>query len=227
MNGLSRPVGSAFAVTGGVVALVGNLLAPRFDQSDNVEVYRAVAASNRLAPAGVVLLLAFVLTTIGILAIASSLRGGRGNDAAWLGAAAVGAGGAIALAQNSLELFGYRQMARVFAGADGQNQQGAFWATSALDKANSSLFSTWTLLLLGLAPVLLSIAMLQTRAFPTWVAGVGVVGGLICAIVGVANLLIEDQAKLNLVFLVGSLLVTVWLLAAGVLLRRVPVLAEV
>jgi hypothetical protein len=227
MNGLSRPVGSAFAVAGGVVALVGNLLAPRFDQSDNVEVYRAVAASDRLAPAGVVLLLAFVLTTIGILAIASSLRGGRGNDAAWLGAAAVGAGGAIALAQNSLELFGYRQMARVFAGADGQNQQGAFWATSALDKANSSLFSTWTLLLLGLAPVLLSVAMLQTRAFPTWVAGVGVVGGLICAIVGVANLLIEDQAKLNLVFLVGSLLVTVWLLAAGVLLRRVPVPAEV
>ncbi|MCU1588826.1 MAG: hypothetical protein JWP11_82 [Frankiales bacterium] len=225
MNGLSRPVGSACAVAGGVVALVGNLLAPRFDQNDNVEVYRAVAASGRLAPAGVVLIVAFLLTTIGILAIASSLRGGRGNDAAWLGAAAVAAGGAIALAQNSLEMFGYRQMARVFAGADGQNQQGAFWATSALDKANSSLFSTWTLLLLGLAPLLISVAMLQTRSFPTWVAGIGILGGVICAFVGVANLLLEDQAALNLVFLVGSLLVTVWLIASGVLLRREPVVA--
>jgi hypothetical protein len=225
MNGLSRPAGSLFAVAGGVVALVGNLLAPRFDQSDNVDVYRAVAASDRLAPAGLVLILAFLLTTIGILAIASSLRGGRGNDAAWLGGAAVAAGGAVALAQNSLELFGFRQMARVFAGAEGQNQQGAFWATSALDKANSSLFSTWTLLLLGLAPLLISVAMLQTRSFPSWLAGVGIVGGLICAFVAVANLLREDQAALNLVFLVGSLLVTAWLIAAGLLLRRIPVAA--
>jgi hypothetical protein len=222
MNGLSRPVGSAFAVVGGGVALVGNLLAPRFDQDDNVQVYSAVAASDRLAPAGLVLALAFVLTTIGVLAIASSLRGGRGNDAAWLGAAAVAAGGVIALAQNSLELFGLRQMARVFASADGQNRQGAFWATSALDKANSSLFSTWTLLLLGLAPLLISVAMLQARAFPTWVAGAGIVGGLICGFVGVANLLLEDQSSLNNVFLVGSLLVTVWLIAAGALLMREP-----
>ena len=225
MNGLSRPVGAAFAVAGGVVALIGNLLAPRFDQNDNVQVYRAVAASDRLAPAGLVLILAFVLTTVGILAIAASLRGGPGNDAAWLGGAAVAAGGVIALAQNSVELFGYRQMARVFAGADGQNQQGAFWATSALDKANSSLFSTWTLLLLGLAPLLISIAMLQTRAFPAWLAGLGVVGGIICGFVGVANLVKEDQAALNLVFLVGSLLVTVWLIASGVLLRRLPATA--
>lgn len=222
MNGLSRPVGASFAVGGGVVALVGNLLAPRFDQNDDVAVYRAVAASDRLAPAGLVLLLAFLLTTIGIFAIAASLRGGRGNDAAWLGAAAVGAGGVIALAQNSLELFGYRQMARVFTAADGQNQQGAFWATSALDKANSSLFSTWTLLLLGLAPLLISIAMLQTRAFPAWLAGVGIVGGLVCAFVAIANLVREDQTALNLVFLIGSLLVTVWLIASGVLLRREP-----
>jgi hypothetical protein len=221
MNGLSRSTGSAFAVAGGVVAVVGNLLAPRFDQNDNVEVYRAVAASDRLAPANLVLIVAFILTTIGILAIASSLRGGPGNDAAWLGGAAVAAGGAIALAQNSLEMFGYRQMARVFAGADGQNQQGAFWATSALDKANSSLFSTWTLLLLGLGPLLISVAMMQARRFPTWLAAIGVIGGLICAFVGLANLLTEDQAKLNLVFLVGSLLVTVWLIAAGLQLRRI------
>jgi hypothetical membrane protein len=225
MNGLSRSTGSAFAVAGGIAAVVGNLLAPRFDQNDNVQVYRAVAASDRLAPANLVLILAFILTTIGILAIASSLRGGRGNDAAWLGSAAVAAGGAIALAQNSLELFGLRQMARVFAGADGQNQQGAFWATSALDKANASLFSTWTFLLLGLGPLLISIAMMQARAFPSWVAIVGLVAGVICAFVGVANLVTEDQSSLNLVFLVGSLLATVWVIAAGVLLRREPTAA--
>jgi hypothetical protein len=98
-------------------------------------------------------------------------------------------------------------MARLFASADGQNQQGAFWATSALDKANASLFSTWTLLLLGLAPLLISVSMLRTRAFPTWLAAAGLVGGLTCAFVAVVNLLKENQAALSLVFLIGSLLV--------------------
>ena len=45
-------------------------------------------------------------------------------------------------------------------------------------------------------------------------------GGLICLVVGTVDLVMEDQSTLNLVFLVGSLLVTAWLLAAGVLLRR-------
>jgi hypothetical protein len=207
MNGLSRPTGATFAVAGGVIALGGNLLAPRFDKSDNVQVYRAIAASGRLAPAGLVLEVAFAFTTVGFLAIAASLRGGRGNDAAWLGAATAATGGAIALVQNSLDIFGLRQMARLFASADGQNQQGAFWATSALDKANASLFSTWTLLLLGLAPLLISVSMLRTRAFPTWLAAAGLVGGLTCAFVAVVNLLKENQAALSLVFLIGSLLV--------------------
>lgn len=220
MNGLSRPVGSALAIAGGVVALVGNLLAPRFDQDDNVEVYRAVADNGRLVPSSLILILAFLLTTAGIIAIASSMRGGPGNDAAWLGTGAVAAGGAIALAQLGVELFAYRQLARVFAGSDGQNQQGAFWATTAVDKINSGLFSTWTMLFLGLAPALIGVAMMQSRAFPSWLAGLGVVGGLICLFVGVNNLVTEDQTAMDIPFLVGSLLVTVWLLAGGVLLRR-------
>jgi hypothetical protein len=223
MNGLSRSTGSALAIGGAVVALVGNLMAPRFEQDDNVEVYRAVAKNGLLAPSGLVLILAFLLTTAGILAIASTMRGTAGHDAAWLGRAAVAAGGVIALAQLGIETFGLRQMAKVFAGADGQNQQGAFWATSALDKVNGGLLSTWTLLFLGIGPILLGVAMLQSRAFAAWLAGVGILGGLCCAVVGVHNLISEDQTALDILFLVGSLLVTVWLLVAGVLMRRTAV----
>jgi hypothetical protein len=64
--------------------------------------------------------------------------------------------------------------------------------------------------------------MLQSQAYPSWLAGLGIIGGLICLLVGTVNLVKEDQAALNLVFLVGSLLVTAWLLVSGVLLRREP-----
>jgi hypothetical protein len=222
MNGLSRSTGSGLAISGAIVALIGNLLAPRFDEDTQSEVYRAVAASDRLVPSFLILILAFLLTTAGVVAIAASMRGGAGNDAAWLGSAAVAAGGAIAIAQLAIATFGYRQLAEIYVGADNENQEGAFWATSAADHVNTSLFSAWTILFLGLGPILIGIAMAQSRAFPTWLAGIGVVGGVICLFVGVSNLVREDQSALDLVFLIGSLLVTAWLLAAGVLLRREP-----
>jgi hypothetical protein len=138
----------------------------------------------------------------------------------------VAAGGVIALAQLGIETFGLRQMAKVFAGADGQNQQGAFWATSALDKVNGGLLSTWTLLFLGIGPILIGVAMLQSRAFAAWLAGIGILGGLCCVVVGLHNLVSEDQTALDILFLVGSLLVTAWLLAAGVLMRRAPAVVD-
>ena len=222
---MSRSTGSALAVSGAVVALVGNLLAPRFEQDQNTEVYRAVAASDRLAPAGLVLLLAFLLTTAGIYAIAASMRGTAGSDAAWMGRAAVAAGGVIAITQVCVEVYAFRQLAKLFVSADDANRQGVFWATSAVDRVNSGLFSAWTILFLGLAPLLIGVAMVQSRAFPSWLALVGAAGGAICLFVGVANLLRDDQATFNLVFLIGSLLVTAWLFAAGVLLRREPAAA--
>jgi len=223
MNGLSRTTGSALAIGGAVLALVGNLLAPRFTQDQDVDVFKAVAGSDSLMPANLVLIAAFLVATAGIVAIASTMRGGAGNDAALLGSAAVTIGGAIALAQIGVEGFAYRQLAKTFASADDTNRPGAFWATASADHINSGLLSMWTILFLGLAPILIGIAIVQSRAFPSWLAAAGIVGGLCCLVVGVHNLVSEDQSALDVLFLVGSLLVTAWLLAAGVLMRRTEV----
>jgi hypothetical protein len=164
------------------------------------------------------------VATAGIVAIASTMRGTAGNDAALLGAAVVTIGGAIALAQISVEAFGYRQLAKNFVSASDADRRGAFWATVGLDHVNAGLLSIWTILFLGLGPILLGLAILQSRTFPAWLAAVGVVGGLCCVVVGLHNLISEDQSALDVLFLVGSLLVTAWLLAGGVLMRR-PVAA--
>ena len=220
---MSRSTGSSLAIAGAVLALVGNLLAPRFTQDDDVAIYRAVAASDRLTVANLVLILAFLVSTAGIYAVASSMRGGAGNDAAVLGGAVVTIGGAIGLAQMGIEAFAYRQLAKTFVSADDTNRPGAFWATNAVDHVNAGLLSTWTILFLGVAPVLIAAAMMRSRAFPAWLAAMGALGGICCIVVGVHNLVSEEQTALDVLFLVGSLLVTAWLLVAGVLLRRAPV----
>ena len=219
---VSRSTGSSLAIAGAALALVGNLLAPRFTQDQDVDIYKAVAASDRLTAANLVLVVAFLVATAGIYAVASTMRGGAGNDAAHLGGAVVTIGGAIALAQMGVEAYAYRQLAKTFVSADDTNRPGAFWATNAVDHLNAGLLSTWTLLFLGLAPVLIGAAMMQSRAFPSWLAGLGGVGGLCCIVVGVHNLVSAEQSDLDVLFLVGSLLVTVWLFAAGVLLLRAP-----
>ena len=222
MNGLSRPLAARLAVVGGVLALVGNVLHPRFDQSQSVDVYRAVAKSGSLIPADLLILVAALLITAGGVAIGSSMFGGNGHDAARLGTAAIAVGGSIAVLEIGLETYAFRQLAKTFVSADDTNRPGAFWATSAIDHVNSAMFSTWTILFVGLGPLLIGVAMLQSRAFPSWLAGLGVVGGLGCLVIGCLNLVREDQTALNIPFLVASLLVTAWVIAAGVWLARDP-----
>lgn len=221
MTEATRRGTAALALSGGVVALVGNLLAPRFN-ADNVEVYRKVAHSTRFTVADVIVLAALLLVTAAFVGI--SHLGPRTPSAQLrsLGRLATVTGGAIAVLETGVALYAYRQQAISFADANGPQQVYAFWATNAVDHVMTAMFSVWTLLLLGLAPLLLGAAQLRERSVNAVIAALGVVGGLVCAVVGVAELLTDTPSDFDIPFLVGSLLVTAWLLATGVLLWRAP-----
>src|SRR5437763_7625590 len=66
-----RRVAGATAIVGGVVALVGNALAPRFND-DDVVVYRKIAHSTRFTVADVIVLLAVLLITAALVGFARS-----------------------------------------------------------------------------------------------------------------------------------------------------------
>jgi len=212
-------VGAGAAVAGAVLALVGNLLHPRYNVDDVVK-FRRMAGSKLLVGADLVLLVALALVVAGLVAIAASLEEGRSSGLARLGRLASTVGGAIALAELGVETFGLIQSAKIFASAPRIDQAGAFWATSAVDHLNTALFATWVIVLLGLGPLLISLAMLSSRRYPAWLGGAGALGGLICVFVGVFYLLRSDQTPANIPFYVGSLLDTIWLFVAGTLLWR-------
>ena len=216
---LSRKLGGRLAVIGGVLAVVGNVIHPRFN-GDPVQAYRDVARSDALVPANLLLIVALLLATVGVMTIAWTLLGGPGRDLARIGSAAALAGGLLGVLQFGVENYAYRQLARAFASADAADRRGAFWATSAVDHVNSAMFSVWSMLFLGLAPLLIGLAMMANRQYPSWLSMLGIVGGLICVVVGMVNLVRDDQSTLNIPFLVGSLLVTAWIIASGALLMR-------
>jgi hypothetical protein len=200
----------------GVVALVGNLLAPRFS-GDDVDIYRELADSDRYTVAFVVVLVAVLLVTAAFVGIA---RSGAG-ELRYYGRLTAVVGGSVALMQVALALFAFRQQAMAFADApDGTQQVAAFWATNAVDHVNAALFSAWTIALLGLAPLLIGLAQLRDRTLTAPATGLGIVGGVLCVVVGVGELLTDDPSSWDVAFLVGSLLVTLWLFVTSAVLLR-------
>lgn len=209
-----------------MLALVGNLLAPRWSDIDNVERYRKIADSGIWRFDGLILLLAIVLVTAGTVAVAKSLEGAGVDGLAVYGRLAAVVGAPLAVLDFGLTTFAIKEQADVFAGATGQDQVGAFWATNSLDQLITAVFNTWSVLVLGLGPLLLGAAVLRSRRYPTWLGWAAVVGGLVCLGTGLSGLMMSDQDPLTIPFVAGSLLVTIWGLGAGWVLWQRSRVAE-
>lgn len=220
----SRRVTAALAIGGAVVAGVGNGLAPRIN-GDSVDVYHRIANSSRFAAAGVVVLVAVVLVTAAFVGLTRSLTT-RDSELALYGRLATVIGGALAILQVGLELYGYRQQARAFDGANSNNAVSAFWATNALDHISAAMFATWTIVLLGLAPILIGAAQWRSDV-ASRLGFAAMLGGTVCVVVGVAELLTEDQSTYDVPFAIGSVIVTLWLLITGLQMWRTPLRAQI
>jgi hypothetical protein len=208
-------LGALAAVVGGGLALVGNLLAPRWTDIDDVERYRKIADSGIWRLDGLILVVAIILVTAGAVAIAKSMEGGGADGLAGYGRLATVVGAPLALLDFGLTTSAIKDQADVFAHAPKQDVVGAFWATNSLDHTLTALFNTWSVLVLGIAPLLLGAAALRTKRYPAWLGYVAVVGGLVCTATGLIGLMTDDQDPLVIPFAIGSVLVTIWGLGAG------------
>lgn len=214
--------GGLAAVLGGVLALVGNALHPRWTDVEDTELYRNVADSGVWKFDHLLLMVALVLTTAGSVAIARSLHDGDGDTLARYGLLATVVGGAIALTGIGLDTYAYRAAAENFVGATEQDQVGAFWAVNAVDHVSTALFNVFTFVLLGVSPLLLGMAAIRSRRYPAWLGWAATAGGAVCTVVGLWGLGTRDQDMLVLPFIVGSVLVTLWILGAGWMLWQAP-----
>ena len=222
---ITNRVTAVLAMTGAVLALIGNALAPRIN-GDDVDVYRKVATSDRYAVAAVIVLVALILVIAAFVGLSRTLGVGRLRDLGEYARLAAAVGGAVALVQGGIELYGYRQQAKAFDGANAHNVVSAFWATNALDHANSGMFAIWTIVLLGLAPLLLGAAQWKS-ASGARLGTAAMIGGAVCVVVGIGELLTADQSRYDIPFAIGSVIVTIWLLVTGVTMWRRPEHGEI
>jgi hypothetical protein len=160
------------------------------------------------------------LSLITFVALYRSLAGGR---SAWArpAFATVLVSSAVAAVAFLFDGFGLAVLAESWADASGAAKTGLLTAAQGIDGFENALFIGTMLTLFGATPIISGIALWTDETYPRWVAGLGIVSGVLGGGAGVINFLAGEVTDFGyIVFTIGSFIVTVWFLALSVLLWR-------
>jgi hypothetical protein len=125
-------------------------------------------------------------------------------------------GAGVMLVGVAVDGFATKALADLWANAVGPDKAAAFQLALAVETA---LFHTWAALFIGLPFLLIGASgLLDGGGFPRWLRTIATIGGAGAVLMGVAGFL--QLHVPGALFNVFALLVTLWVLAAGVLVWR-------
>jgi hypothetical protein len=136
-------------------------------------------------------------------------------------------GAAIMLVCLAIDGFATKALADLWASTSGADQAAAFRMARAVEEVQNALFHTWAALFIGLPFLLMGLSGLSMGSgFPRWLGPIAVIGGGGALVTGVSGFLHVPLP--GLLFNLFAFVVTLWLLAAGVIVwrRAAPPIAE-
>jgi hypothetical protein len=214
--------GGMGAVAGAILLLAFNLLHPRPTDFENAAAgeLRLVADSDAWVPIHLGILLGSLLIILGLFALARSLKG---TPAEGLGRLALGSlliAAPVSVLTWAVDGYGLKAVADAWAGASGAQQAGALAAGTAVAEVTWGLFMFLILTFLGITPIFFGVAITASRVYPAVLGWVAVVFGLVSVVASLWGTLAGPTAPFFLVFTVSSLVLTLFVLVAGVFLVR-------
>jgi Domain of unknown function (DUF4386) len=214
-------MGGVAAVIGAVLGLVGNLIHPVTPMNDPEGVARVIADSDMWVPIHLAIVIGVALMLGGLVAIDHSIDDGLPRVLARLGLVAGVAGITIGLILVILDGIAARQLAEEWSVAGPDQQTTALALVDANETINFALASLFNIVFAGMTFILFGLAIALGNAYPKWLgwivaaAGVGSIGaGLIQAFTG------EPSDASRILTIIGPTVITLWLLAMGILLLR-------
>ncbi len=221
-DALSRIAGISFIV-GAVLLLVFNALLPRVSDPTNTQAVLQNIAANR---GGVWELYHLLLAAgiwglmIGVVGVYRSVTTGSAAVWARLGFYGVIVGTTLWSVLFALEGLGLAAVVGEWAKASGADKATLFLVASSLGKINLGLFSM-TIIAYWLALTFVGIGMVLSTVYPKWLGWAAIVLSVaIVAAVGVPQALTEMTQTLQLLFVILSLLITLWALVLGIWITR-------
>jgi hypothetical protein len=213
--------GGAAAVVGALVTLVTNLLHPRISEFDEpVPAFvEEIAGSGSWMLLHLGLVVGILLITVGLFALARSLKGGPAEGWARLALGSLLISTPIVLVTLGIDGYGSKAAADAWADAAGPGRQAAFATAAALVQVSWGCFMLMTITYVGLTPMLFGAAVATSGEYAPalgWAVAILGAGAVVAGVIGFGG----QSALFWVLFVATSGLITLWILAMGVLLGR-------
>jgi hypothetical protein len=209
--------GSWAAIVGGLIALGGNILHPRAkDYADPVaEELRIIGKSDAWVAIHLGILVGFLLITFGLFALARSMKGGPAEGIARIALGSLLISAPVAII--TLLIDGYAMGAIA---DDAAADPAVLAAATAGAHIGWAAFMGLVIFALGVTPALFGLAVAKDGGYPSWMGWGAFVFGLVSVGAAVSGILGGPSSGFFLVFAISSGIVTLWVIAIGVLLGR-------
>ena len=193
--------------------------APLSDPGDTEVILQSIVDSSIWAGFHDVVMAAFLLFVGGLLALYRSITAEPGAALARLGFAAALVGAVILSVSEGI--FGggaMKELADAWAAA--ADKSVPFTVAEAMVLVSFDIFSWGIVVFYGVAFILFGLAIALTDLYPKWLGWVAVVGGVGNALMGIVLFYQGWSQVTNAAWTPFALVVTLWLLAMGVLMWR-------
>lgn len=214
-------MGGVAAIVGSLAGMVGNLIHPTTPLDDPEGVAGVIAESGAWGPIHLTIVFGITLMLGGLVALYHSIRDGMAGALARFGLAAAVVGIAIGVVLVILDGVAAKQLADEWAAAPSEERTIALRIVLANETINFAIASSFNIVFAGATFILFGLAVAVSRAYPRWLGWVAAAAGVLSVGAGLIQASTgEPTTASRILTIIGPTIITVWLLAIGVLLIR-------
>jgi hypothetical protein len=213
-------IGAASAMVGALLALVVNLLHGDLPDDPEAALMR-VAATASWGLLHLAIIVSALLIAVGLWGLSQIAAGRVAGPVARLSLVIALPSAAVMLVGIAIDGFATKALADLWVAAPATEQPVMFRLALAVEEVQNALFHTWAALFIGLPFFLMGVSgVLTGGGFPRWLGIIALVGGGGALLTGVSGFL--NLPVPGVLFNVFALVVTLWVLLAGVYVWRAP-----
>jgi hypothetical protein len=213
--------GAICAMVGASATLIANLFHPKdlvtYDSTTHLE---TIAADQSWTVDHFVFLVAGAILLWGLLAISDVLTQMPGGFLVTLAGNSALIGTGLLAVFFAMDGYGMKAASELWLSAAPSEAAAALYAALLMGKlgiASGSIYFFWYL---GLMPLLYGMAMIQSSVFPRWISIVAILGGVLGVSAG-SGFYLFGYGIVSLFGFIGSqLMISLWVLGAGIVLYR-------
>ena len=212
---------ASLLLTGGLLALVGNALHPHAPDSDPAATIAALASDATWPWIHLAIIGGILLIVGGLVLFARALVGSPAEPLARLAVAALLIGGAVVTVSTSVDGFGMKALAVAAQAAPATETAAALRVAIAVDTMDFGIWSIGMLILFGAGFGCFALALAVSRLLPLWYAALAAAGALLSGMAALLQIAAGGETQeAETLFLVGSIVLTAWVLILGLRLWR-------